>query len=116
MIGWLALGAAAGLGYGLSTSRPNGGMVTPRGTSRLRVSLARLTSIEYRNSIRDIFGVDLQAGALLGNDPEGNTGFTNDRDALTFPLFAFDNFMREAERAVDAWFGYGEEPWRKVIE
>jgi hypothetical protein len=34
------IGAAAGLGYGHSTSRPNGGMVTPRGTSRLRVSLA----------------------------------------------------------------------------
>lgn len=34
------IGAAAGLGYGISTSRPNGGMVTPRGRSRLRVSLA----------------------------------------------------------------------------
>jgi hypothetical protein len=34
------IGAAAGLGYGLWTSRPNGGMVTPHGKSRLRVSLA----------------------------------------------------------------------------
>ena len=34
------IGAAAGLGYGLSTSRPNGGMATPRGTSRARASLA----------------------------------------------------------------------------
>jgi hypothetical protein len=34
------IGAAAGFGYGLSTARPNGGMATPRGTSRLRVSLA----------------------------------------------------------------------------
>jgi hypothetical protein len=34
------IGAAAGLGYGLSTSRANGGMATPRGTSRVRVSLA----------------------------------------------------------------------------
>ena len=33
------IGAAAGLGYGLSTSRPSGGMATPRGTSRVRVSL-----------------------------------------------------------------------------
>jgi hypothetical protein len=33
------IGAAAGLGYGLSTSRPNGGMAAPRGRSRLRVSV-----------------------------------------------------------------------------
>ena len=81
-----------------------------------RLSLARLTTVEYRNSIRDIFGVDLQAGVFLGKDPEGNTGFANDRESLTFPLFAFDDFMREAERAVDAYLGYGREPWHFAAE
>ena len=36
----LAMGAAAGLGYGLSTRRPNGGMATPRGASRVHTCLA----------------------------------------------------------------------------
>lgn len=33
------IGAAAGLGYGLSTARSSGGLATPRGASRLRVTL-----------------------------------------------------------------------------
>lgn len=81
-----------------------------------RLSMARLTAVEYRNSIRDIFGVDLQAGVFLGKDPEGNTGFANDRESLSFPLFAFDDFMREAERAVDAYLGFANQPWRLRIE
>ena len=81
-----------------------------------RISLARLTVDEYRNTIRDVFEIDLQAGRFLGKDPEGNTGFTNDRDALTFPLFAFDNFMREAERVVDTYLGYAEKPWAESYD
>ena len=80
------------------------------------LSLARLTTVEYRNAMREIFGVDLKAGVYLGKDPEGNTGFTNDRDSLNFPLFAFDDFMREAERAVDAFLSYGRKPWVQKIE
>jgi hypothetical protein len=39
--GWegLVLGAAAGLGYGLATHPPEGGMATPRGAARLRAAL-----------------------------------------------------------------------------
>lgn len=36
----LAMGAAAGLGYGLATPRPTGGMATPRGAARLRACAA----------------------------------------------------------------------------
>jgi hypothetical protein len=81
-----------------------------------RLSLSRLTAIEYRHAIRDIFGVDLQAGDFLGKDPEGNTGFTNDRDSLTFPLFAMDGFLREAERAVEGFLNFQREPWSQSIE
>ncbi|MEM7390706.1 MAG: DUF1592 domain-containing protein [Verrucomicrobiota bacterium] len=81
-----------------------------------RVSLARLTRVEYRHAIREIFEVDLQAGDYLGRDPEGQTGFSNDREALTFPLFALDDFMREAERAVEAWLNYHLEPWEQEID
>ena len=81
-----------------------------------RIGLARLTTVEYQNAVRDIFEIDLQAGAFLSKDPEGNTGFTNDRESLTFPLFAFDNFLREAERVVDAYLSFSHEPWSQTID
>jgi len=77
-----------------------------------RVSLARLTKLEFRHAVRDVLGVDVQAGAQLNNDPEGSTGFTNDRESLAFPLFAFDDFLREAERAADTVLGFAEQPWQ----
>jgi hypothetical protein len=77
-----------------------------------RVSLARVTKLEFRNAVRDVLGVDVQAGSLLSNDPEGSTGFTNDRESLSFPLFAFDDFLREAERAAETVLGFNGEPWR----
>ena len=76
-----------------------------------RVSLSRLTLIEYNHSLRDLFGMDLQSGIYLGRDPEGSTGFTNDRGNLTFPLFALQDFLREAERATDAVLSYGKPEW-----
>lgn len=81
-----------------------------------RQSLSRLTTIEYRNSVRDIFKVDLHAGVYLGRDPEGATGFTNDRDNLSFPLFGMQDYLREAERAVDAFLGYGEPRWSNEFD
>lgn len=81
-----------------------------------RISLSRLTELEYKNSIRDIFGIDLQAGIYLGRDPEGNTGFTNDRDNLTFPLFAMQDFLREASRTADGYLGYLKPPFARSVE
>lgn len=81
-----------------------------------RMGLSRLTEIEYRNAITDIFGLDLQAGVFLGQDPEGATGFTNDHETLTFSLFALQDFMREAERAADAFLAYRNAPWKEKIE
>lgn len=81
-----------------------------------RQSLSRVTTIEFRNRIRDVFGLDLRAGVYLGRDSEGATGFTNDRDNLSFPLFGMQEFLREAERAVDAFMGYGRPQWRTQLE
>lgn len=81
-----------------------------------RVSLARVTKLEFRNAVRDVLGLDVQAGQLLSNDPEGNTGFTNDRESLSFPLFAFDDFLREAERAADTVLGFVEPLWQWTRE
>ncbi len=81
-----------------------------------RVSLSRLTRLEYQNSLRDLFGMDLQSGIYLGRDPEGSTGFTNDRGNLTFPLFALQDFLREAERATDAVLSYSEPAWSENFD
>ena len=81
-----------------------------------RLSLSRLTAVEYRHAIRDIFGVDFHAGGLLGKDPEGGTGFTNDRDALTFPLYAMNDFLSEAERIAEAYLNYRRDRWKAAIE
>ncbi|MCO8124566.1 DUF1588 domain-containing protein [Stieleria sp. TO1_6] len=81
-----------------------------------RQRLARLTAVEYRNSVRDIFGMDLDAGVYLQPDPEGQTGFTNDRAGLSFAPNAFEVYLKEAERAVDAVMAYGKTPWQKTIE
>ena len=77
-----------------------------------RVSLARVTKLEFRHAVRDVLGMDVQAGTFLSNDPEGSTGFTNDRESLSFPLFAFDDFLREAERAAETVMGFAEKPWQ----
>ncbi len=81
-----------------------------------RVSMARLTKLEYSNALRDIFGMDLQAGIYLGRDPEGSTGFTNDRGNLAFPLFALQEYLREAERATDAVLSYAQQPWSQTFD
>ena len=70
-----------------------------------RQSMARLMTIEYRNSVRDLFDVDLDAGVYLQRDPEGQTGFTNDRSGLSFSPKALEVYFKEAERAVDAVMG-----------
>ena len=62
----LVLGAAAGLGYGLTTSHADGGLAAPRGARRLRVVLAVAASC----------GLGAIALALLGRPMVG--GLVND--------------------------------------
>jgi hypothetical protein len=58
------IGAAAGLGYGLSTSRPSGGMATPRGTSRLRVSMVTGLACALAAGALSLGGLRLGAASL----------------------------------------------------
>ncbi len=71
-----------------------------------KISAARLTNAEYRNSIQDIFGFDLDAGRSLAADPEGATGFANDRENLSLPPSAMQDYLREARRTVAVWLGF----------
>lgn len=75
--GWgegVVLGAAAGLGYGLSTPLPGGGLAAPRGSARVRAALitgasCALAAIILTMSGRHLVGssLDVMAGAFDGS-------------------------------------------------
>jgi DNA-binding winged helix-turn-helix (wHTH) protein len=60
----LAIGAAAGLGYGLSTRRPGGGMATPRGDARLRVCGATAVACALAAGLVSAAGLRLGSTSL----------------------------------------------------
>lgn len=68
------------------------------------VPLARLSQLQYRNSIRDLLGIDFNAGMTLPRDPEGPSGFRNDRSSLLINGSYLEKYYSEAQRALDALF------------
>ncbi|MCB1062135.1 MAG: DUF1592 domain-containing protein [Verrucomicrobiae bacterium] len=78
-----------------------------------RVTLPRMTRTEYRNTFRDLLGIDLRAGANLPEDGEGESGFTNDRDNLSLTPAQMEQYFISAERAIDGVFALAK-PARSV--
>ncbi len=74
------------------------------------VPLARLSQLQYRNSIRDLLGIDFNAGLTLPRDPEGPSGFRNDRSALLMDGSYLEKYDAEARRALDALFFLKQQP------
>lgn len=83
-----------------------------------RVTLPRLTKGEYRNTMRDLIGVDLEAGANLPEDGEGESGFTNDRDSLSLTSAQLEQYFNAAERAIGGAFALAkpERVWKFEAE
>ena len=83
-----------------------------------RVTLPRLTRAEYRNTLRDLLGVDLRAGEDLPEDGEGPSGFVNDRDALALSPAAMELYFDAAASALDGAFALARKPgiWRFEAE
>ncbi|MGB7326816.1 MAG: DUF1587 domain-containing protein, partial [Rubripirellula sp.] len=71
------------------------------------VPLSRLSRLQYRNSVRDLLGIDFNAGLTLPEDPEGPSGFRNDRTALLLSGSQLEKYYVEAQRALDALFYLG---------
>jgi len=67
-----------------------------------QVTTARLTRSEYRNTMRDLLGIDLHAGENLLPEGEGASGFANDRNALALTPAMLDSYFDEAERLAAA--------------
>jgi hypothetical protein len=60
-----------------------------------RVPLHRLNRTEYRNSVRDLLGVDIDVSSLLPPD-DISDGFDNMADVLTFSPTLMDAYIRAA--------------------
>ncbi|MEE2686285.1 MAG: DUF1592 domain-containing protein [Planctomycetota bacterium] len=61
-----------------------------------RVTVRRLNRLEYHNSIRDLFGVDLNPTKDFPSDDVGD-GFDNIGDVLSLPPLLFEKYMDAAE-------------------
>ncbi len=61
-----------------------------------RVTIRRLSRTEYRNTVRDLCGVDFDAEARLPPDDVG-LGFDNIGDVLTLPPVLFEKYLAAAE-------------------
>ncbi len=62
-----------------------------------RLALARLNRAEYRNAIRDVLGLEIDATALLPNDVAGY-GFDNNADALTLSPMLTERYLGAAAK------------------
>ena len=63
------------------------------------VTLRRLNKVEYRNTIRDLLGIDYDASADLPPDNTGH-GFDNVADSLTLSTLAMEKYIAAAQAAV----------------
>jgi hypothetical protein len=84
----------------------NSGVATPGGFASGRVTMRRLNSIEYDNTIRDLLGVDLAQAARPSVKfqfpaDEWGDGFFNDGDVLSSSPLTVEKFLSAAQYAVD---------------
>lgn len=64
-----------------------------------RVTIRRLNRVEYRNSIRDLIGVDFDADSNFPPDDTGH-GFDNIGDVLTLPPMLLEKYFTAANQIV----------------
>src|SRR5207302_5847247 len=57
----------------------------------------RLSRIEYNNTLRDLFGVDLHAGDLLPSEGAGGEGFDNTGATLFTTPVLLEKYLEAAE-------------------
>ncbi|MEM6777787.1 MAG: DUF1592 domain-containing protein [Planctomycetota bacterium] len=65
-----------------------------------QVTLHRLNRLEYRNTIRDLMGVDYDTSVEFPPDDSGD-GFDNNADALSISPLLTENYLRAATEIVD---------------
>ncbi len=79
-------------------------------------TIHRLNRSEYRNSLRDLLGIDPRAVDLAAKLPRDDTGygFDNVADVLSTSPLAVEQYLVAAERAIDITWGpvveFGDQP------
>ena len=73
-------------------------------------TIHRLNRSEYRNTMRDLLGIDPAQYDLAENLPSDDTGygFDNIADVLSMSPLQFEMFLQSAERAIELSLGAGE--------
>jgi len=64
------------------------------------VTIRRLNRVEYRNTIRDLFGMELDAARDLPADAAGN-GFDNQGDTLFIPPVLLEKYLDTTKRLLE---------------
>ena len=78
----------------LETELDNAALATPNPG---RPALPRLNRAEYRNAIRDLLGLEIDAASMLPNDIAGH-GFDNNADALTLSPMLTERYLGAAAK------------------
>lgn len=76
----------------------------------------RLNRTEYANSVRDLFGVDLDAGRSIPADGSAGEGFDNNGDALFTSPILIEKYMDAAETVLAALLPDGKAPATPALE
>jgi hypothetical protein len=88
--------------------------VDPANPDPGRVTLRRLNRSEYRNTIRDLLGVDLNVDAILPPDDTGY-GFDNIGDTLTLSPAHLERYFDAAEQALELAIRIGPMPREQQV-
>ncbi|MGJ8651398.1 MAG: DUF1592 domain-containing protein [Opitutaceae bacterium] len=81
-----------------------------------RVTIPRLNNTEYKNTLRDLLGVETNAASTFSKDGEGQSGFTTDRDNLFITASDMEKYFRAADRALEATIALEAPPMSKRLE
>ena len=65
------------------------------------VTVRRLNRREYRNTIRDLFGVDLAVSEIFPADSTGGEGFDTNGETLFLPPLLLERYMEAAQQVLD---------------
>ncbi len=77
-----------------------------------RVPLARLTRVEYQHTVEDLFGIPVSVSDLLPEDPEGLSGFANDRTSMVMTGKQLEAYFQAAARVADTVM----DAWRPQVD
>jgi mono/diheme cytochrome c family protein len=83
---------------------------TARRATQGRVVLRRLNRVEYENTLRDLFSIDINVQDLLPVDSSDH-GFDNIGEALHSSSFLMEKYLEAADRALNTAIAGGQKPW-----